>query len=400
MDVVIIGGGASGLMSALTAAENGHSVTLLERQARVGRKLLSTGNGRCNLSNTQISPEHYHGTDPDFARFALDSFGFSDTTDYFRSLGLITASDPEGRVYPFSDHAGSVVDVLRLTADGRGVNTLTGAEVSAVHRKGESFLISFGGQMLSAQKLIICCGGLAGKKLGGSTSGYELLESLGHSRTKLRPALVQLTTDTTFVRSLKGIRAQADIMLKKYGSPIAQCSGEVQFTDFGLSGPAIFELSRAASVSPGGLAACLDLLPGVSRAELSKLLTARRERLPRLTAEDLLTGTLHNRLGRTVVRYTGLDLNTPLSSLNSSACEKVAAAVKSFELEVTGTLDFDSAQVSAGGIRTSEFNAETLESRIVPGLYAAGEVLDIDGDCGGYNLQWAWSSGRLAGRLL
>lgn len=399
MDVVIIGGGASGLIAALTAAEEGHRITLLERQSRVGRKLLSTGNGRCNLSNARISTEHYHGADPDFAGFALEAFGFEEAMRYFRRLGLVTVSEPDGRTYPFSDHAGSVVDVLRLNAEGLGVNTLTGADVASVHRRNNAFHISFGDRTVSSQKLIICCGGVAGKKLGGTTSGYELLESLGHRRTKLRPALVQVTTDTALVRSLKGVRAQAVITLKKFGSPVAQSAGEVQFADFGLSGPAIFEISRTASVSPGGLTISLDLLPGVGRKELVELLCARRKGLPSLTAEDLLTGILHNRLGRTVIRYAGINLSLPLSKMDAPMTEISAASVKGFELDVTGTMDFDNAQVTAGGIRTFEFNPETMESRIVPGLYAAGEVLDIDGDCGGYNLQWAWSSGRLAGRL-
>lgn len=400
MNVVIIGGGASGLMAALTAAEAGHNATVLERQSRVGRKLLSTGNGRCNLSNRHISIENYHGTEPDFSGFAIGAFGFKDTMSYFRKLGLITVSEPDGRAYPFSDQAGSVVDVLRLTADGLGVDILTNADVTSVRRENGGFDISFGDKAVSAQKLIVCCGGLAGRKLGGTASGYELLESLGHSRTKLRPALVQITTDTAFVRSLKGVRAQAEIKLKKSGFPVAHSCGEVQFTDFGLSGPSVFEISRDASVFPGGLAVSLDLLPGIERRALEALIAARCGNLPALTAENLLTGTLHNRLGRTVIRYAGLSLSLPLTKLDKTMVERVAAAVKSFSLEVTGTLDFDSAQVTAGGIRTSEFKPETLESRIVPGLYAAGEVLDIDGDCGGYNLQWAWSSGRLAGKLL
>lgn len=400
MNIAIIGGGAAGLMCALTAAEGRHYVTLLERQSRVGRKLLATGNGRCNLSNINIPAENYHGAQPEFSDHALSSFGADDTLAYFKALGLITVSDADGRVYPFSDHAGSVVDILRLTADGLGVSTVTGADVRSVHRKNDGFRISFGEQTLSAQRLIICCGGIAGKKLGGTTSGYELLESLGHTRTKLHPSLVQLTTDPTFVRSLKGVRAQADITLSKFGTPAAHSFGEVQFTDFGLSGPAIFEISRAVSSAPGGLTARLDLLPEISRSELLEILTSRCNSLPHLTAENLLTGILHNRLGRTVIRYAGFNLNDPIADLSADALAKIADAVKGFELEVTGTLDFDSAQVTAGGIRTSEFNPETMESRIVPGLYAAGEVLDIDGDCGGFNLQWAWSSGRLAGQLL
>lgn len=400
MKTAIIGGGAAGLMAAITAAEGGNRVTLFERQSRVGRKLLATGNGRCNLTNINLSPENYHGDKADFADFALSQFPPEKTLDFFRSLGLLTVTEPSGRVYPFSDQAGSVLDVLRFAAEARGVDIRVDAEVKRISRRDNGFCVFFGEEAEDFQKVIVCCGGMAGGKLGGTKSGYELLSSLGHSRTKLYPSLVQLRTDATFVRSLKGVRADGDVKLYENGELIAHSAGEIQFTDYGLSGPAVFEVSRAASSASGKVEVQLDLLRGADERTLSDMMEKRVRDLSALTLENLLTGILHNRLGRTLIRASGYELASPLSALSRGDIEKIAKTVKCFRLSVNGTQGFDAAQVTAGGISTDEFDPKTMESLLVPGLYAAGEVLDIDGDCGGYNLQWAWSSGKLAGRLL
>ncbi len=399
MEIAVIGGGASGLAAAITAAKDGNNVTIYERQSRVGRKLLATGNGRCNLSNAGVSPERYHGADPDFASYALTRFDVNAVLDFFHSLGLLTVTEPDGRIYPFSDQAGSVVDVLRFAAEEAGASVKTGAEVYGIERKDGRFAVKYDDGENAADKVIICCGGMAGTKLGGTKSGYELLKSLGHSATKLYPSLVQIKTDNTFVKSLKGVRADASVKITSDGGT-AESAGEVQFTEYGLSGPAVFEVSRAASVAKDGFTVSLDLMRDVSSDDVSDMIRKRKKTLQSITLENLLTGMLHNRLGRTVLRYAGFDLNMPAASLSDDDVEIITSAVKNFTLKGVGALGFDNAQVTAGGIKTSEFNPETLESRLVPGLYAAGEVLDIDGDCGGFNLQWAWASGMLAGRLL
>ena len=399
MQVIIIGGGASGLMAAITAARNGHAVTLLERQARVGRKLLATGNGRCNLTNLHVAPVHYHGLSPDFVRPALDAFDTGAALAFFHGLGLLTVAEDSGRVYPYSDQAGSVLDVLRFAADAAGVITRTGFEVEQLRRTKHGFAVSSAEETLAADRVIVCCGGMAGGKLGGTRSGYELLQSLGHSVTKLYPALVQIKTDNTYVKALKGVRANASLRLCRGRDTVAASQGEVQFTEFGVSGPAVFELSRAAATEKGPLTIHLDLLPQLSAADIEALLRRRIASTQALTAENLLAGMLHNRLGRTILRYAGYSLTDSVASLSAADLKKASEAIKCFSLPVVGVLGFDGAQVTAGGIRTSEFDPATLQSRLVPGLYAAGEVLDIDGDCGGYNLQWAWSSGHLAGQL-
>lgn len=396
MIVCVIGGGASGMMAALTASECcENEVLLLERQARLGRKLLATGNGRCNLSNTNASLPHYHGLKAEFCRFALEEFSVEQTLAYFRSLGLLTVQEEGGRIYPASDSANSVADVLRLHLEQRNnVRLMTGCEVSEIRKRKNGFVISLGDDALQCDAVIICAGGVAGGKLGGTDSGYRLLSALGHSRSKLYPALVQIKTDPALVRSLKGVRCEAVV---RFGGN--ERTGELQFTDYGLSGPVIFELSREISTSGGKGTVAVDLLPQIGEGKLKLLLAQRVNELPRLPAEHLLVGMLHNRLGRTILRACGYSFEQPCGSLKTADLKRIAQKIKNLQLEVQGVMGMDAAQVTAGGILTAEFDPTTMESRLCPGLYAAGEVLDIDGDCGGYNLQWAWSSGRLAGQL-
>ena len=397
MTVCIIGGGASGMAAALAAAEQGAGVVLLERQNRVGRKLQATGNGRCNLSNLSGLSGHYHGNNADFASFALEAFPPEDTLGWFVSLGLLTVSEPGGRVYPYSDQANSVVDVLRFALQEQGVDLRTDWEVARARRLGSGFrLESVSGETVECDRLIVACGGLAGSKLGGGMSGYKLLRSFGHSATRLRPALVQLRSSWSGVAALKGVRANCEAALWHGQNLVAASVGEVQFTDYGLSGPVIFEISRDACTAPGDWYCLLDLLPHIPADALLEQLLRRRE--TKLLTDDLLTGILHNRLGRVVTQEAGIRAHQPIGEMTAEQLRQVCAAVKAFRVDVTEPMGMDAAQVTAGGIVTEEFFHETMESRLVPGLYACGEVLDIDGDCGGYNLQWAWSSGRLAGR--
>ena len=283
MNVIVIGGGASGLMAALTAARNGHAVTLLERQSRVGRKLLSTGNGRCNLTNLHVAPVHYHGLSPDFVRPALDAFDTEAALAFFHGLGLLTVAEDSGRVYPYSDQAGSVLDVLRFAADAAGVITRTGFEVEQLRRTKHGFAVSSAEETLAADRVIVCCGGMAGGKLGGTRSGYLLLQSMGHNMTKLYPALVQVKTDTTYVKALKGVRATGELTLCRGRDTVAESRGEVQFTEFGVSGPAVFDLSRSAAVEKPPLTLHIDLLPRLSAADTEALLRQRAALMPELT---------------------------------------------------------------------------------------------------------------------
>lgn len=397
MDVLILGGGASGMMAALAAAERGAQVTLVERQARLGRKLLATGNGRCNLSNLRAAPGRYHGAEPDFCRPALSAFGPEKTLAYFRRLGLVTVAEPSGRLYPFSNQANSVLDVLRFALEAAGVQVCTGCEAIRLWPRRTGFLLKTTGGDFEAARLIVAAGGAAGGKLGGTTAGYEILERLGHRRTALYPALVQLVTQGAAARALKGVRAEGRIAALRGGKILAERTGEIQFTDYGVSGPAVFDISRAVSTGGPGLTLQMDLMPQLGEKELLELLRQRRAQLPERTAADLLTGTVHNRLGRVLVKTAGISESISLEILSDAQLTAVAKTVKNFTLTCAGTQGMDCAQVTAGGIETCDFDPMTLESHRVPGVFACGEVLDVDGDCGGFNLQWAWSSGRLAG---
>ena len=395
MEVIVVGGGAAGMAAAISSAKSGKSVAIIERAPRLGRKLAVTGNGRCNLTNTNMSPDYYHG-DRDFISQVLEALPLKETLDFFRSLGLITVQEPSGRVYPYSDQAGSVVDVLRFALEGLNVKVMTDTQVQEILPHPGGFTVTTPETKFKCENVIVTCGGAAGVKAGGSTLGYGLLERLGHSCTTLRPSLVQLKTDNKYTRPLKGVRAQAAVTVLRDGRQIAGSRGEVQFTDYGVSGPAVFDISREAAACPGAVLV-LDLMPDISAEELSTLMSSRRS--SSLTLENLLTGTLHNKLGRTVISRCGLSLSSPCSSLSRQDVDSILRCIKEYILPVTGSLGMEGAQVTAGGISTKEFDPATLESRIVPGLYAAGELLDVDGDCGGYNLQWAWSSGFLAGQL-
>ena len=400
MNITVIGGGAAGMIAALTAAgEPGSRVTLLERQARVGRKLLATGNGRCNLTNRAAAPEHYHGAEPSFALPALRAFGPEQTLRFFAGLGLLTVTEPSGRVYPLSDQANSVVDVLRFALAERGVETVCSADVLELGKKARGWRVTATAGEWFADRVIVTAGGCAGKKVGGTHAGYRLLGMLGHSCTELLPSLTQLKTDPQWVRALKGVRADGRLVLKSGSRTLGETGGELQFTDFGVSGPAAFELSRAASVTPGEKTLLIDFLRNYTADEALALLTARRAAFPGLSAEELFSGLVQSRLGKTLARRCKLDAQAPLRALTDGELAAAAALAKCYPLAVEGVMGMDSAQVTAGGVPVSEFCPETLESRLAPGVFAAGEVLDIDGDCGGYNLQWAWSSGRLAGKL-
>ena len=396
MVVAIIGAGASGMAAALAAAENENTqVILLERQVRVGRKLQATGNGRCNLSNIHAANRGYHGTDAAFVSRAIGAFGPEATLQWFRGLGLFTITEDSGKVYPYSDQANSVVDVLRLALEKTNITLKTGFEVIKIQKTEEGFLVSSSEETLSCHRLIVACGGLAGSKLGGTMSGYKLLGKLGHKSTRLRPALVQIKSSWKELPSLKGVRTNCNVKIFRNGVLFAESTGELQFTELGISGPVVFEISRDVCYASGNWSARLDFLPGVESTCVTQELQRRRE--TNLPMEELLTGILHNRLGRVLTKAAGVKGKTYVNQISNAELASVCEAVKGLEIILTEPLGMDSAQVTAGGVLTEDFDPNTMESKRIPGLYACGEVLDIDGDCGGYNLQWAWSSGRLAG---
>ena len=303
--------------------------------------------------------------------------------------------EDSGKIYPYSDQANSVVDILRLNLEKSNIFVHTDFEVVKIKVLEKGFCVYSSTEELHCDKLIIACGGLAGSKLGGTMSGYKLLGKMGHKATRLRPALVQIKSDWNMLPGLKGVRTNCKASIYHNDVLFSQSRGELQFTDFGLSGPVIFEISRDVCAAPGNWYCKLDFLPDLSEEELMRRLEQRKN--TNLTVQELFTGILHNRLGRIMVQAVGMNLNTPCSALNQGDILNLIETVKNFEVSLSEPMGMDHAQVTAGGVLTDQFDSKTMESLLVPGLYACGEVLDIDGDCGGYNLQWAWSSGRLAG---
>ena len=403
-EVTVIGGGASGMTAALTAARSGHSVLLLEKNERLGKKLAASGNGRGNLSNTHLNAGFYHGADPAFVKPALSAFGVEQTRDFFRSVGVVCRREEDGRLYPASNQASSVVDCLRFALAEAGVDIRLGVTAERIRRVNEGFAVDCGEESFSCRRLIVAAGGEASPKLGGTAEGYRLLTALGHHSTPRFPALVQLKTDNAYPRAMQGLKLDGTARIEAAGRTLAEAAGEILFTEYGVSGPAVFSISRAAAEAAGAgreAEVVLDLMPALSREELKDLLSRRCAECGYLTLENYFAGLLHKKLGVMLCRYCSLGPMTQTASC--LGCGDIAAlteAIKAFRLPLRGTTGFANAQVTAGGIRTDEVDPFTMRSRLVQGLYLTGEVLDIDGACGGYNLQWAWSSGHLAGCLL
>lgn len=403
--LAVVGGGASGLAAAIEAARVFRqagvpgTVTVLERLPRVGKKLLATGNGRCNLTNRFAAPPDYFEA-ADFTRPALERFPVEDTLDFFASAGLLCEEEEEGRIYPMSRQASGVLDALRLEAERLGVRFLCETQVHSLQRQTAAqdmpcFLLN---ESLPADAVILACGGQAAPQHGSDGSGYPLLRALRIPVTTVYPSLVPLTADPKRVKPLKGLRVHAAISLCAGGKRLAVQRGEIQFTDVGLSGIAAMQLSRLVSRERGLLEASLDLLPGLTRRQAEEYLCARIRQNPALAAEHLLTGILPKRVGQVLLKEGNIEpLTRPIGNLCGDEITSIADRLKDWRFAVTGTRGFSAAQVTLGGAQRAAFDPQTLEAHQVPGLFAAGEVLDVDAGCGGYNLQWAWSSGRLAG---
>ena len=385
-DILIIGSGASGLAAAINAKRVGASlsVAMLERLPRVGKKILATGNGRCNLTNLNAHEHPY--TNADFAREALNRYDEKRTLDFFRSLGLLTYSDSCGRVYPMSNTAAGVLDCLRFEAERLGAESICESRCEKIERVNGGFLID--GRYF-ARAVIVCTGGCASPSQGSDGSGYGLMRSLGHSSTELYPSLVQLTSPDK-LRALKGMRVH-DAVISAAGR---ESRGELLFTDYGLSGIAAMEISAdvAAAASRAPVRAQLDLLPAIDEAELAVFLSTLRG-----PCENMLGGILPKAVGSAVLKAAGVKLGADADRLRKNELDAIVGTIKRFPMTFDGTKGFENAQVTRGGLEVGDFDAQRLESKLVPNLWCAGELLDVDGGCGGFNLQWAWSSGLVAG---
>ncbi len=402
--VLIIGGGASGLTAAIWAARSGSAVTVLEHMDRVGKKILSTGNGRCNLTNAKIDKSCYHCTEPDFPMEAIRQFGWKDTLRWFSSMGVLCKSRMDTYYYPVSDQASSVLDALRLETGRLGVKVVTGCvpeKISWERKKGKSrFYLQSSQGRFTGDALILACGSKAAPNTGSDGSGYALAESLGHSVIKPLPALVQLRCQGKHYAQMAGIRTEARLTLLISGKKKCAEEGELQLTDYGISGIPVFQFSRfaARALDEGKkVQVMIDFLPLMDNEESQVFLRERFAEFGWRKGEDFLTGVVHKKLAHVLLSMAGIPLGEPAEHATKKQRAMLFRGLKEYEALVSSVNPFANAQVCCGGVDTSQVNPHTMESRLVPGLFFAGEILDVDGKCGGYNLQWAWSSGRAAG---
>ena len=391
MRIGIVGGGAAGLMAASLLSRGGHEAVIMERQPRVGKKLLATGNGRCNFTNMNMSAGHYHGSYGDMPAF-LERFSAERIISEFELLGIPAVSDDQGRVYPMSNAAASVLDALRLTVSENGGYELVGFDVVSI-KVGKGFTVrSSDGKSERFDRLIVACGGSAAPKSGGCTGGYRLLEAFGHKIVPQKPAIAPINTDVGMLKGLKGMRSRCEAVLYDGNSVIAREKGEVLFADYGLSGICIMQLARRVHELKDPVIS-LDLAPGFEEKDMF----SRVRMLEKRTLEDMLNGLVQRRLGWNILREAGIaDMSRLTVSLSRREISAIWRILRDFRVKVRSVCGLDAAQVTAGGSDMSMFDKRTLMSKLVPGLYAIGEVCDVDGDCGGYNLHWAWASALAA----
>lgn len=400
--IIVIGGGAAGLFAAIVARRQGAEVTILERNQRVGKKILATGNGRCNLTNINMDMTHFHGNNPKFAYTALQRFNNYQTIQFFEQLGISHKVEDRGKVFPFSNQASSVLDVLRHELEQLNVETVVEAEVKDIKKVKNGFSIQVkGGNQFSGQCVILATGGKAAPNLGATGGGYRLAEKFGHRIIETFPALVQLKLDEPFLKQIKGIKFDGEAEIFVNERVTGRAAGEILFTEFGISGPPIFDLSRtAAHWLRKKQPVCLkvSIINHLSREELTQYVIKRFTDNPAKTLAFSFVGFINKQLVPVLLKQAGIeDINKSVAEVKTKERDKIINILQNWRFMVTGTNTWTAAQVTAGGIDVKDINPQTMESKLVPGLFFAGEIMDIDGDCGGYNLQWAWSSGYAAG---
>ena len=380
--IIIVGAGASGLVAAIKAAAIGAAVTVLEQNDRPGRKICATGNGRCNMTNLNNIENAYRGSHSEFVKDALKQFSVKDTLSFFQKLGICT-TDRNGWIYPRSNQAQSIVDVLTMKARSLKVKLKTNQYVTGVSFTGGHWNVHTNGWTYTCDAVILANGSKASSVAGSSESGYEISKSLGHHLIEPLPALTALKCRGDFFSGWSGVRTEGKVTLYINGTPETSQQGELQLTDYGVSGIPVFQISRyaiRAIYEKKKVELSINFFPELTKQELQEYLGRRKNDCPYKNEKELLTGLFPEKLIRVL-----------------SAQKDLISAITDFRLSVKSGLSFEQAQICSGGVDTSEVDSHTMESRLHKGLYFAGELLDIDGTCGGYNLQWAWSSGATAG---
>ena len=392
--VAVIGGGASGLACAITCGERfgKNSTVIIERQARVGKKLLATGNGRCNITNRNATPEHYHG-DEMIIKSVLNSFSPKDCEKFFAKMGVLFRDEDDGRVYPYSNQASTVLDGMRMYCAKLGVLEVCDFEILQIRKHDNFFSVISQNVVFQAENIVFATGSKASPSLGSNDSGYKLFQNFGIVPTSLKPALCPVLTKEKY-KNLKGVRSKGIVTLFDGGKKIISREGEIQFTDYGISGICVFEISRFISECRNPKIS-IDLMKEYSENHLCDYLFKCRKIFT--NTGDILTGALNKKLAQIIVQTCGFSQKT-CRELSESDIKKIAHTVKNFTFTPLKSDDYSYAQVCAGGVTSKYIDIDTLVSKTVKNLYICGELLDVDGDCGGYNLHFAFGSGIIVGK--
>ncbi|MDD5658899.1 MAG: NAD(P)/FAD-dependent oxidoreductase [Actinomycetota bacterium] len=399
-DLAIIGSGPSGLMAALTAARKGISVVLFEKNEIIGRKILATGNGRCNLTNKNISVMRYHGACRKFIRSILNKFDQFQTIKFFESLGVILKEEDRGRVFPRSNQASTIVNALKHAIKESGVNTVTGLKIKSVEKSTEFIIKNENNQTFKAKKVILATGGKAAFQFGSSGDGFFWASKFGHNIVPVFAALVPVETREIWVKEVSGIKMETKITTKAGNKTIHESYGDCLFTDYGLSGTAI--MTQAGKIGPlldnNSVKIFVDLYPEITKQDLIKKITYIFKNSGSKTLVNSLAGFFPLKLAPVILHLSDICHDKKASETSETERLKIVRCIKAMKLTVKKLRPLKEAQISTGGIDTEEVDRNTLESKIIKGLYFAGEIMDVDGDSGGFNLQWAWSSGFVSGQ--
>lgn len=399
-NIIVVGGGAAGMMAAIIAAKNGGQVTILERNDRVGKKLLATGNGRCNYTNINAKINNYHGENKIFAESALNEFSVEQTVDFFEKLGITPTVEDNGKVYPLSLQSSSMLDILRYEIDANHIELITDAYVVDIKKQKNFILKLKDGRTFEADKLILATGGMAMPVSGSDGNGYSLAKSFGHRLIPIHPGIVQLNLEGDFFKAIDGVKVVGIARLYSNNKLLLKDMGDILFTKYGISGPPILQISRTALEylkDKRDIELRVSIIHNKTSEELELYLQERFKNNKNKTAQESLVGLIHKKLILTILKQANINKDNVVGKLNQDEIIRLANILTDWSFKITGSQSWGQAQVTAGGISTTEVHNKTMESKLVKGLYLVGELLDIDGDCGGYNLQWAWSSAYVAG---
>jgi len=399
-DIIVVGAGAAGLVASITAARAGYKVTLLEQNSKIGRKILVSGNGKCNIDNRYISSNRFHGQNPEFIEAVLKGHDFNTVEKFFTSIGLELIEGKEGKMFPMSLQASCVVDLLEYEAKNAGVEIICECSVTSVCKEADIFIIESSQGTKTSKKLLLASGSPAAPQLGGSDSGYTFAKMMGHSLVPSHPSLVQLCSDENWVKTAAGVKVAGIAKLYANGDYITEKKGDLLFTNYGISGLAILDISREVSMRLSEYQYCelsLDLMPKFSKEKFTNLLLNRIQKESTKPLSLWLQGVLNKKLIHVILEQSKCKAKTE-SELNRKEVGKLVYTIKNLKLSITDTKGFKGAEVATGGIDTTQVDPQTMESKLVPNLYFAGEILDVDGDRGGFNFHFAWVSGLKAGK--